>query len=74
MTKSRAAKAYQGLEAGVVNSYKAMELGIVTNFTKLCDRCVKGFLTREGETVEQAKTRMEQETQRRKGGVKNEEK
>lgn len=60
---------YKAIENGVVNTYKAIENGVVGAYKKVEDTVVDAFnhmtdavvgavLTREGETVEDAKKRM----------------
>lgn len=48
----------QKVEDGVVGGYKKIEDGVVSAFQEVEDRFVGRFLTHEGETVEQAKTRL----------------
>lgn len=52
---------YKKIENEVVESYKKIEKGAVTGFTKLTDGFVEQFLTREGESVEDAKKRIAEE-------------
>ena len=49
---------YKKIEKGVVDGYKGIEKGVVEGYTKIEDRFVDQFLTRDGETVEQAKQRL----------------
>ncbi|MGN0184755.1 MAG: hypothetical protein ACI4AL_06520 [Aristaeellaceae bacterium] len=69
MAKSRLAKVnekiaetvvegYQKIEDGVVSGYKKIEEGVVGGFNRMTDRFVDSFLTKEGETVEQARERI----------------
>ena len=69
MAKSRLAKVnekiaetvvegYQKIEDGVVGGYKKIEEGVVGGFNRMTDRFVDSFLTKEGETVEQARKRI----------------
>lgn len=69
MAKSRLAKVnekiaetvvegYQKIEDGVVGGYKKIEEGVVGGFNRMTDRFVDSFLTKEGETVEQARERI----------------
>lgn len=48
----------KAIENGVVDGYKAIENGVVGVYTKIEDRFVDQFLTKDGETVEDAKTRL----------------
>ncbi|MGN1144821.1 MAG: hypothetical protein ACI4R5_00095 [Acetatifactor sp.] len=69
---------YKKIEEGVVGGYKKIEEGAVGGFNKIADKFVDNFLTREGESVEEAKERLaaEQKAQhaaseaRRKAGIK----
>jgi hypothetical protein len=46
------------IENGVVKGYKAIENGVVGVYTKIEDKFVAQFLTKDGETVEDAKARL----------------
>jgi len=72
MAKSKLAKAnekiaegvvggYKKIEEGVVGGYKKIEEGVVNGFNKMTDKFVDEFLTKEGESVEDAKKRLAQE-------------
>lgn len=52
---------YKKIENGVVGGYKKIEDGVVTGFQKMTDKIVETCLTKEGETVEEAKARMQSE-------------
>lgn len=56
---------YKKIEEGVVGGYKKIEKGAVSGFTKMADRFVDSFLTKEGETVEEAKARLAAEQRER---------
>lgn len=69
MAKSRMAKTgekiaegvvdgYKKIEQGVVDGYKKIEQGVVKGYTKLEDKFIDQYLTRDGETVEEAKERL----------------
>ena len=75
MAKSRLVKAnekiveavvggYRKIEEGVVG-YKKIENGAVDGFTKISDSFVDQFLTKDGETVEEAKARLAAEQKER---------
>jgi len=51
-------KAYKVIEGGVVGGYKAIESGVVGGYKKIEDAFVGKFLTKEGESVEDAKKRL----------------
>ncbi len=56
---------YKKIEEGVVGGYKKIENGAVSGFTKISDSFVDQFLTKDGETVEEAKARLAAEQQER---------
>ena len=58
MAKSKLVQANRKFAQSVVASYKKIENGVVSGFNKINDAFVDEFLTREGETVEQAKQRL----------------
>ena len=49
---------YKKIEEGVVGGYKKIENGVVVGYTKIEDKFVDAFLTKEGESVEEAKERL----------------
>ena len=49
---------YKKIEYGVVGGYKKIEDGVVGGFTKMTDKCVEKLFAREGESVEDAKKRL----------------
>lgn len=49
---------YKKIEEGVVSGYKKIEEGAVEGFNKIADKFVDNFLTKEGESVEEAKARL----------------
>ena len=53
--------AYKTIEDTVVGGYKKVEDTVVGDFQKISDKFVDKFLAREGETVEEAKERLEKE-------------
>ena len=52
---------YKKIEYGVVGGYKKIEEGAVGGFNKMVDTFVDQFLTKEGETVEEARKRLAEE-------------
>lgn len=66
MAKSKLVQANKKIEKKVVGSYKAIEKGAVEGFNKIADTFVDNFLTREGESVEEARKRLSHETKERK--------
>lgn len=72
MARSPLVKANEKIADAVVGGYKAIETGVVEGFGRMTDAVVAGytsiedgfvdqFLTREGETVEEAKARLRSE-------------
>lgn len=59
---------YKKIEGGVVGGYKKIEEGVVGGFNKMTDKFVDQFLTRDGESVEEAKARLNREQQERMTG------
>lgn len=52
---------YKKVEQGVVGGYKKIEQGVVGGYTKIEDKFVDAYLTKDGETVEEAKARLRKE-------------
>ena len=52
---------YKKIENGVINGYKKIEQGVVGGYTKIEDKFVAAYLTKDGETVEEAKARLKKE-------------
>lgn len=61
MHKSKFVEINEKIANTVVGGYQKIENGVVSGFTKISDAFIGKFLTRDGETVEDAKKRMEQE-------------
>ena len=49
------------IEKGVVDGYKKIEQGVTKGYTKIEDKFVDAYLTKDGETVEEAKERLKKE-------------
>lgn len=49
---------YKKIEEGVVGGYKKIEDGVVDGFGKVTDHFVEKFFAHEGESVEEAKKRL----------------
>ena len=49
---------YQKIEEGVVEGYQKIEDGVVSGYKKIEDRFIDAFLTRDGETTEEARARL----------------
>lgn len=52
---------YKKVEKGVVDGYKKIERGVVCGYSKIEDKFVEAYLTKDGETVEEAKARLKKE-------------
>lgn len=52
----------------VVESYKKIENSVTNGYTKIEDKFVEEYLTHDGETVEEAKKRLKEESKNQKGG------
>lgn len=49
---------YKKIETGTVNGYKKIEKGAVDGFNSVCDKIIKIFFTKDGESVEDTKKRL----------------
>lgn len=65
MAKSKIVKANEKIEKKVVSGYKKIEEGAVGGFNKIADKFVDNFLTKEGESVEEARERLAAEQKAR---------
>ena len=61
MAKSKIVKANKKITEAVIGGYKKIEQGVVSGYTKLEDKFVDVYLTKDGETVEEAKARLKNE-------------
>ena len=66
MAKSKLVKANEKIAENVTNGFKKMSDGVVGGYTKIEDKFVDEFLTKDGETVSDAKKRLKQEEEERK--------
>lgn len=64
---------YKKIEEGVVGGYKKIEEGAVGGFNKMADKFVDNFLTKDGESVEEAKARLAEGQKEREEKVQPEE-
>ncbi len=66
MTKSKIAEktveVYEKIENGVVGGYKKIETAVVNGYTKIEDAFVEKYLTKDGETVSEAKARLKEKS------------
>ena len=51
-------RGYKAIETGAVSGYKAIENGAVTGYEKVSGKCAEILFAKEGEFVEEAKTRL----------------
>lgn len=58
MTKSKLVKANRKIAEKVVGTFGAIEDTVVHGYTKIEDAFVDRYLTRDGETIEEAKKRL----------------
>ena len=56
---------YQKIEDTVVGSYQKVEDKVVGSYQKIEDKFVLQYLTKDGETVEEAKKRIKEENKKR---------
>ena len=61
MAKSKLVKVNEKIADEVVSHYKKIENGFVDGFNKISDRFVENYLTKDGESVDEAKVRLNQE-------------
>ncbi len=61
MAKSKVVKASDKIASTVVVGYKAIESGVVKGYTNIEDKFVDRYLTKDGETVEEAKERLKKQ-------------
>lgn len=66
MAKSKLIKVNQKIEEAVVGGYKAVEESVVGGFQKISDHFVDQYLTKDGETLEEAQARLKSEDEMRK--------
>lgn len=63
MAKSKLVQANKKIEKAVVGGYEKIEEAVVSGYTKIEDKFVDCFLTKEGESVEEAKKRLKSQNQ-----------
>lgn len=63
---------YKKIENGVVGGYMKIEDGVVGGFTKMTDKFVDAYLTKEGESTQDAKKRLVREQESRESMGKTE--
>ena len=63
MAKSKIVKANEKIVKAVTGSYKKIEKSVVNGYKKIEDKFVDTYLTKDGETVEEAKERLKKENE-----------
>lgn len=58
MAKSKLVKAEKKIENAFTGGYKKIENAVVSGYTKIEDKFVDSFLTKDGESVAEAKKRL----------------
>ncbi|MBQ3054939.1 MAG: hypothetical protein IJC88_02435 [Oscillospiraceae bacterium] len=58
MAKSKLVKANETITKAVVGGYQKVETAVTGAYTKIEDKFVEAYLTRDGETAEEAKARL----------------
>ncbi len=61
MAKSKLAEANKIIAENVVGAYEKIEQTVVGGYTKIEDAFVERYLTKDGETVQEAKQRLKKE-------------
>lgn len=72
MAKSKLVEVNKKIEEKVVGAYKSVESSVVGIYKKVEDKFVDSFLTKDGETVEDAKNRITAEQRARTESAKAE--
>lgn len=66
MAKSKLVKTNEKIAEKAVGTYQKIEDTVVSGYTKIEDAFVDCYLTKDGETVEEAKKRLKQEQEKAK--------
>ena len=66
MAKLKLVKTNEKIAEEVVGSYKNIEKTVVGAFNKISDKFVYNYLTKDGESIEDAKKKLAQEQKERK--------
>ena len=61
MAKSKLMKVEKKIEEAVVKGYKKIENSVTSGYKKIEDKFVDQYLTKDGETIEEAKARLKKE-------------
>lgn len=65
MAKSKIVKANEKISEKVTGAYKKIEDSVVGTYTKIEDKFIDRYLTKDGETVEDAKKRLKEENKQK---------
>lgn len=65
MAKSKLVNLNKKIEKAVVNGYQKIEENVVGGYTKIEDKFVDQYLTKDGESIEDAKSRLKKAKQER---------
>lgn len=65
MATSKLVKANEKIAKAVTDGFSKIEHGVVDSYTKIEDKFVEAYLTKEGETIADAKKRLRQEQAQR---------
>lgn len=68
MAQSKFVKANEEIAKKVTGAFEKIEGAVVSGYTKVEDAFVDRYLTKDGETVEEAKARLKQEQKQRESG------
>lgn len=71
MAKSKLVKVNKKITNVVVDGYKKIESSVVKGYTKIEDKFIDQYLTKDGETVTEAKIRLKEEEKKNKVNSKN---
>lgn len=66
MAKSKIVRINEKIAEGAVGTFEKIETTVVDSYTRIEDSFVSRYLTRDGETVEDAKKRLRRENEIRK--------
>lgn len=64
MAKSKLVKVNEKIAEGVTGGFKKISDGVVGGYTKIEDAFVDRYLTKDGESIADAKERLKQETKK----------
>lgn len=66
MARSKLVQKNEKIEDSVVGVYKKVEKSVVDGFSRISDHFADQYLTKEGESVEEAKARLNRENEERR--------